>query len=249
MRKLRKWWLLLPIVSLALSSAFVLWAKSAPNPSPEAMRAFDTGPEVHVESEPWLIFQPHEQTKVAGLILYPGGRVDPRSYAPMARSIAAEGYLAVIVPMPLNLAVFDWDAADRVMQAYPEISSWVIGGHSLGGAMAARYAHRRADQVSGLLLLAAYPAANDDLSSAGLSVTSVYGTLDGLATPEKIANSSALLPVDTGWVAIEGGNHAQFGWYGPQAGDNPAAIEHEEQHNQTINAALELLASANKEPR
>ncbi len=82
-----------------------------------------------------------------------------------------------------------------------------------------------------------------------LPITSVYGTRDGLATPDKIAASRALLPADTRWVAIEGGNHAQFGWYGSQAGDNPAAIEHEEQQNQTINAALELLASVNPDPR
>ncbi len=136
MRKLRRWWLLLLIVPLALGGAFVLWAESTPSPTSEALRALETGPEVRVASDPWLVFHPQVQTKKAGLIFYPGGRVDPRAYAPMARSIAAEGYLAVIVPMPLNLAVFDWDAADRVMLAYPEISSWVIGGHSLGGAMA-----------------------------------------------------------------------------------------------------------------
>lgn len=249
MRKLRRWWLLLLIVPLALGGAFVLWAESTPSPTSEVLHALETGPELRVASDPWLVFHPQVQTKKAGLIFYPGGRVDPRAYAPMARSIAAEGYLAVIVPMPLNLAVFDWDAADRVMLAYPEISSWVIGGHSLGGAMAARYAYRRADRISGLLLLAAYPAASDDLSAMELPITSVYGTRDGLATPEKIAASSALLPADTRWVAIEGGNHAQFGWYGSQAGDNPAAIEHEDQQNQTINAALELLASVNPDPR
>ncbi len=70
---------------------------------------------------------------------------------------------------------------------------------------------------------------------------SVYGTLDGLATGEKIEASRALLPADTTWAPIAGGNHAQFGWYGDQAGDNPAAISRIEQQNQIVAATLALL--------
>jgi pimeloyl-ACP methyl ester carboxylesterase len=169
--------------------------------------------------------------------------VDPRSYAPAARTIAQEGYLVVIVPMPLNLAVFASDAAAEVIMAYPEVSHWAIGGHSLGGAMAARFAYSHPDDVQGLVLWAAYPDGSNDLSGRRLPVSSIYGTLDGLATPEKIAASHALLPMTAEWVAIEGGNHAQFGWYGPQSGDNPATISREGQQRQVVAATLELLAS------
>jgi pimeloyl-ACP methyl ester carboxylesterase len=176
-----------------------------------------------------------------GLILYPGGRVDPRAYAPPARAIAAGGYLVVIVPMPLNLAVFGPNRAAEVMDTFPGIELWAIGGHSLGGAMAARFAYRQSSAVHGLVLWASYPAASDDLSARELAVVSIYGTRDGLATGEKIAASRPLLPAETCWVAIVGGNHAQFGWYGPQSADNPATISREAQQQEVIAATLALL--------
>lgn len=241
MRKRMRWlWLLLLLPILALG-AFVLWAEITPPPMAEALTALESNSEVQVTTDHWLVFSPAHQEPNTGLILYPGGRVDPRSYAPAARAIAANGYLVIIVPMPLNLAVFASDAAADVIQAYPAVSSWAVGGHSLGGAMGARFAHSQPDDVLGLVLWAAYPDSSNDLSDRDLAVSSIYGTLDGLATTEKIAASRPLLPPATEWVAIEGGNHAQFGWYGPQSGDNQATISREEQQRQIVEATLELL--------
>jgi dienelactone hydrolase len=239
----KKWlWLLLLLPVLAVGG-FVLWAERTPAPMPEALAALAPDSTVDVINDRWLVFSPAGGKVVTGLILYPGGRVDPRSYAPAARKIAAQGYLVVVVPMPLNLAVFSPNAADEVIEAFSGVSVWAIGGHSLGGSMAARYAYGYPSQVQGLVLWASYPDASNDLSDRDLQATSVYGTLDGLATPEKIAASRALLPPTTTWVAIEGGNHAQFGWYGSQSGDNPAAIGREEQQEQIVRATLQLLQS------
>jgi pimeloyl-ACP methyl ester carboxylesterase len=232
--------LLVPTLALG---GFVIWAQTTPAPMPQALSALESDSLVQVTTDRWLIFSPVSQAPSTGLILYPGGRVNPRSYAPTARAIAEEGYLVIIVPMPLNLAVFASNAAAEVIVAYPEISHWAMGGHSLGGAMAARFAYGHPTEVQGLLLWAAYPDGSNDLSGRQLPVTSIYGTLDGLATTEKIAASRALLPATTEWVAIEGGNHAQFGWYGPQSGDNPATISREEQQRQIVEATLELLVS------
>ena len=222
---------------------FVVWAEMTPPPMGETLAALESDSLVQVSTDRWLVFEPATGQPTAGLVLYPGGRVDPRSYSPAARALAEEGYLAVIVPMPLNLAVFAADAAADVIAAYPEVSAWAIGGHSLGGAMAARFAYSHPEQVQGLVLWAAYPDGSNDLSSRDLAVTSIHGTLDGLATIEKIDASRALLPPTTEWVAIEGANHAQFGWYGPQSGDNPASISREEQQQQIVAATLDLLAS------
>ncbi len=214
---------------------------------PEALAALESDPAVEVTAGRWLVFTPVSAEPKVGLILYPGGRVDVRSYAPAARAIAQEGYLVVLVPMPLNLAVFAPDAATGVIAAFPETEEWLIGGHSLGGAMAARYAYGHPSSVQGLVLWAAYPDTRNDLSDRDLPVTSIYATRDGLATMEKIDASRSLLPSTTDWVVIEGGNHAQFGWYGPQRGDHPAIISREAQQQRIVAATLQLLEGLNEE--
>jgi hypothetical protein len=225
-----------------LAVGFIAWGETPAKPMPEAFAALQPGSSVTVTDGKWLTFSPTETDPTTGFIFYPGGRVDYRAYAPAARQIAELGYLVVIVPMPLNLAVFDPNAAEAVMAAYPEIEHWVIGGHSLGGAMAANFAHNRPGTVDGLVLWASYPAESDDLSQSDLSVLSVSGTHDGLSTPEKIDASRVLLPSDTEYAPIEGGNHAQFGWYGEQNGDNPAAISRQEQQTQIVDATAAFLA-------
>ena len=237
-RAFKRWWWVILIIPIILVVGFVIWAETPLGPMPEALAALESDGQVQVEQGKWIVFRPVGQTPAAGLIIYPGGRVDPRSYAPAARDLAEAGNLSVIAPMPLNLAVFNPGAAADVIAANPDITTWVVGGHSLGGAMAANFAHKTPALLDGLFLWAAYPAESDDLSSQQIHVISIYGTLDGLATADKIDASRPLLPADTTWVPIEGGNHAQFGWYGDQPGDNPATISREQQQAQTIDAML-----------
>lgn len=230
-------------VLLASAAAFVVWGETAARPMPEALSALQSDAQVTVSSDRWLTFSPVAAQPDTGLVLYPGGRVDYRAYAPAAHQIAAQGYLVVLVDMPLNFAVFDADAAARVLAAYPQITHWAVGGHSLGGAMAANFAMKNPNAVDGLVLWAAYPASSDNLSPSGLRVLSVYSEYDGLTTGEDIDASRAMLPADTQWVRISGGNHAQFGWYGDQPGDNPAVISRQEQQEQVIASTVELLGS------
>ncbi|MCS7010679.1 MAG: alpha/beta hydrolase [Anaerolineales bacterium] len=222
--------------------AFIVWGSTPARPMPEV---FERVPGLNDlgANERWLTFVPDGGAPTVGLILYPGGRVDFRAYAPAAQAIADRGYFVAMVRMPLNLAVFDPDAAAEVIAAHPEIERWAVGGHSLGGAMAANFAAANPGSVQGLVLWAAYPAASDDLSRSGLRVVSISASLDGLATPDKIAASRPFLPPDTVWVVIEGGNHAQFGWYGIQKGDNFATISREMQQVQVIEATVALLES------
>jgi dienelactone hydrolase len=239
-RRLRWLWLLL-LVPVLLASGFVAWAEAIPSPMPEAVAALAPDEDIEVVTSPWLTFRPKAGQPHVGLVFYPGARVDPRAYAPAARALAQDGYLVTIVPMPLNLAFFRPSAAGDVIGAFPQITRWAVGGHSLGGAMAARFAYRSPRIAEGLVLWASYPAASDDLSDRDIAVASIYATRDGLATLEKIDASRPLLPPDTVWIAIEGGNHAQFGWYGPQAGDNAATISRAEQQVQVIEATERLL--------
>ncbi|MCX8126563.1 MAG: alpha/beta hydrolase, partial [Dehalococcoidia bacterium] len=131
--------------------------------------------------------------------------------------------------------------ATSVMEYYPTIRCWVIGGHSLGGAMAGRYVKSNPDKVKGLVLLGAYLASEDDLSKLKIKVASIYGDRDAISTPQKVLASKPLLPPDTSWVEIKGGNHSQFGWYGLQSGDSEAGITREEQQSQVVAAILKLL--------
>jgi hypothetical protein len=243
MRQIKRLWWLVPLLLVVASAGFVIWAMAAAGPMPQAVAAMQSNGQVTVESGRWLVFRPAGKPVDTGLVIYPGARVDPRAYAPAAQAIAAQGYVVLIVPMPLYLAVLAPDAAAEVWPAYPEVRRWAIAGHSLGGAMAARFAYTHPGAVKGLALWAAYPAADNSLAASGLMVVSIYGSRDGLATTEKIDASRGLLPADTRWVRVEGGNHAQFGWYGPQDGDNAADITREAQQSQVIAATLDLLRS------
>ncbi|HSH01859.1 MAG TPA: alpha/beta hydrolase [Anaerolineae bacterium] len=233
---------LVDLVILLVVGGFVFWAQNTAPLETEAEAALWGTDMVDVVDGEWLIFQPRVGEVTTGFIIYPGGRVDYRAYAPLAQDVAAEGYLAVIVPMPLNLAVFDSLAAAQVVAAFPNIEHWVIGGHSLGGAMAAQYTVENQNLMDGLVLWASYPAGSADLSGWDGEVVSIYGTRDGVAAVEDVLAGEALLPESAVFVPIEGGNHAQFGWYGSQSGDLEAEIAHEEQRALTVAATLELLA-------
>lgn len=220
---------------------FAVWAETPPPPMVEAYEALESDSAVFVSTRDWIVFQPVLSPKNVGFVIYPGGRVDFRSYAPMAHRIAAEGYLVVIVRMPLNLAVFGVNKANDVIKSFSKINSWVVGGHSLGGTMAAQFVYENPSKIKGLVLWAAYPASGTDLSKDSLLVTSIYGTNDGLVSSSQIEDSLKLLPVSTSRIEITGGNHAQFGWYGDQDGDNVATISREDQQSQIFNATLQLL--------
>ena len=228
-------------VLLLAVAGFVIWAQTPLGPMPEALAALETDSVVRVETDPWIAFWPQDRAPTSGVIIYPGGRVDPRSYAPTTGALAAEGYLAVITPMPLNLAVFDSDAAAKVIATYPEVETWLVGGHSLGGTMAAGYAEANADAIDGLVLWASYPADDTLATRTDPAVLSIYATHDGLSTLEDIEASRANLSVDTRWVEIGGGNHAQYGWYGEQPGDGPATISRPQQQEQIVAATAEFL--------
>jgi hypothetical protein len=231
------------ILILLVISGFTIWANTTNEPMAEAQSAMLSNSQVIVEQDPWLVFRPAESIPTIGLIYYPGGRVDPRAYAPLARAIAQEGYLAVIVPMPLNLAIFGAGRAQDVIDAYPDIDNWTLAGHSLGGAMAARFVYSNPGLIRGLALMASYPASSDNLSQYEIEVLSIYGTRDGVMAEGALEGSLANLPSDTRWIAIEGGNHAQFGWYGEQSGDQPATITRNEQQRIIVDAILNLLQS------
>ena len=215
---------------------FLAWTRFARYPAfPEAVAVAEPAK----TPQGWYVFQPAQPTDT-GFIFYPGGLVDPAAYAPLMKQISDQGIMTVILPMPLDLAIFGVNKANDVIAAYPDIKQWIIGGHSLGGSMAAEFVKGNPAAVKGLAFLASYPADSTNLSALPIKVTSIYGTNDGVA--RNVFNESLTrLPDGTPLVVIDGGNHAQFGNYGPQAGDGVATISREEQQQQTTQAVVDLV--------
>jgi hypothetical protein len=220
---------------------FVIWAETPNPPMQEALDALVSDSQVTVSTSPYITFTPVGSSPTTGFVFYPGGRVDERSYSPAAREIAKAGFLVVVVPMPLNLAVFGIDKGREVVNAFPGIAKWAIGGHSLGGSMAAELVSKDPALFDGLVFWASYPSSN--LAALGIAVLSISASNDGLSTPDKILASHANLPPGTTFHAIPGGNHAQFGWYGDQFGDNAATITRAAQQGQITSQTISFLAA------
>lgn len=189
------------------------------------------------ERDGQIFFMP-ENAK-AGFIFYPGGKVQVEAYAPLMEACAENDILCVLVEMPANLAVLDMNAADGIQEQFPEITKWYIGGHSLGGSMAASYLEKNAEDYQGLILLASYSTA--DLSGTALDVLSIYGTNDKVLNMEKYQENLINLPADYEEMIIEGGSHAYFGSYGKQEGDGEAEITNETQVELTAEKIAEFI--------
>lgn len=195
--------------------------------------------EVAKTSDGTISFRPRRGSDT-GLIFYPGGKVEYTAYAPLMKEYAENGIACVLLKMPFNLAVFDINAAEDVYDNYPEIKHWYIGGHSLGGAMAAYYASKHANKLEGLILLGAY--STEDLSNTDLKIALIDGTHDEVINKKKVAETKNNYPENARSYMISGGNHSQFGSYGHQKGDGTATISPEKQWQGTVADSLKVMA-------
>jgi hypothetical protein len=224
----------------------LLWATYARPPLPDAIEALRSNELVQVTDEPWLTFAPNHGASITGFVFYPGGRVDPRAYAPLMRAIALDGYLVIAPKMPINMAVFNPNVADKIMAYHPEIEHWIIGGHSVGGAMAAQYTSKHPEDIAGLAIWASYPPNSADLSELAIPVVSIYGSRELRVNDTSVGERKHLLPKTTRYVRIEGGDHHQFGSYETNPADHLATISRASQHAQIIAATLPILEAASR---
>ncbi|WP_416294420.1 alpha/beta fold hydrolase [Paenibacillus illinoisensis] len=233
--------LLVLLALIVIGCGFVAWKLFTPyGPQEMAQKAMQTADQVTVsEQENWIDFMPDKPEGIS-VIFYPGGLVKPESYAPLAHELAEAGHHTIIAKMPVNLAVLKQNLADDIRNAYPD-ESFVMGGHSLGGSMAARYAASHPDALQGIFFLASYPDQKGSVKSLGIQALSILGTNDEVVNATKYQNGRAYLPEDTVYYTIEGGNHSQFGDYGHQSGDGEPEITGEEQLSQTVKAVTEWL--------
>ena len=185
--------------------------------------------EIFNDENNYLTFKPENPT--SAIIFYPGGKVDSLAYAPLMFELAENGFLTILIKMPFNLAVFDINAASKVRDLYPNINNWYLSGHSLGGSMAASHLANNSDKYQGLILLGSY--STKDLSNLDIKTLSIYGENDNVLNKANYNKYITNLP-NLEELVIEGGNHANFGYYGNQKGDGISIITRQEQIKLTI---------------
>ena len=238
-----KHWILiaLAIILMGLLIWGISWATFARPPLPEAEAALESDSLVEVTDEPWLVFDPAGGDEQTGLIFYPGGRIDPRSYSNMMRDIAEEGYLVIVPSMPINMAIFDTNVAKEIINHFSGVEKWVIAGHSVGGTSAAIFTSKNPDMIDGLAIWASYPANSADLSGLDLPVYMIYGELDEGVDRPVVEEKKVLLPPDTVYLEIPGGDHHQFGTYLVDPGVDHSTTPREVQQDLIIQGTLDLL--------
>jgi pimeloyl-ACP methyl ester carboxylesterase len=231
--------LILVLVLGALSVLVAQYFKPAPVLSDPALLV--SGQTVRVVSDSRsLAFLPATASG-SGLIFYPGASVPPEAYAYLGRALAEKGHTTVIARFPLNFAIFSPGRAAGIIAAHSDVATWFLGGHSLGGAMAASWIRGHREAVRGLIFLASWPGWGDDLHDWNRPVLSISATFDGLATPAKLAASRNLLPATARFVELSGGNHANFGEYGRQNGDGVSTIEGTRQRAAVVEEVLAFI--------
>jgi len=181
-----------------------------------------------------ITFEPIDP--IAGFIFYPGGKVEYTAYVPLMSALAEKGVLCILIPMPFNLAVLDMNAAKGMADQYPEIDDWYIGGHSLGGSMAASFVADNSDDFEGLILLGSYST-----TQIALPVLSIYGSEDKVMNREKYDKYKSNINSSLTETVIDGGCHAYFGMYGAQDGDGMPSISNEEQINITVTEIITFI--------
>ncbi len=203
-----------------------------------------------VDSPTQVALIPTSDVGATGFFFQPGAKVDARAYVSALRPLALAGHVVVIAKQPLGIAFLATNAIDSARSEFPDVTKWVVGGHSLGGTVAALQAAGAQVQSSdsgsasvapivGLVLFASYPAA--DMSDSNMPVLSLSGEKDGLSTPDAIAASRPNLPSSTTFIEIPGANHASFGDYGMQFGDGVATASLANAHAAITKATLDFV--------
>lgn len=228
--------MVLQTLCLVALVAFAIFTGNCYHATQEAHDALESSAEVVVEAKDNGYRFDGPGTRDV-LVFYPGANVEAEAYAPLMQSVAQNGVDCVLLQMPYNIAFFGANRADAVLEGggYERV---YVGGHSLGGVVAAQYAASHEKELAGLVLLASY--STEDLSQSGLDALSVYGSQDEVLNHARYAESWQNLPSDAQELVVEGGNHAGFGNYGTQAGDGVATISAQEQQKKTAGAILNL---------
>ena len=233
--------LFIAFIVLTIAGLLFLNAKTY-KPTSEALDFLKGSEEISVEQTN-TYYRFHNKTKSfnkdSAVIFYPGGLVEAASYSRFCFTVAQKGEDCFIAIMPLNLAIFNVNAATKIIEQFPEVSQWSIGGHSLGGVMACRYINSANNsKITELYLLASY--CDQKVTNQDIRIVSLVGTNDQVLNKQAYIDAKPNLGEGAKFVDIEGGNHSQFGDYGLQSGDGVATISTEEQIRVSVGEVVGL---------
>lgn len=209
----------------------------------------DTHPDLIIEETPnYISLTPaNNSVQPTGIAFYPGGLVDPHAYIEILEDLVVTDHRRVVIlKVAANLAIMNSGKAHRYIDDFDDVQDWVLGGHSLGGSVACMDAASNPEAYKGMFVLDAYSVSDlSDWTSPVIIITASFDPVEDVKYLENESNlpprlditSIADIPASgtsgqTLYYDIAGGNHAQFGNYGKQKGDNDATISSDDQ--QTI---------------
>lgn len=228
------------VLGLGAAGGYYYWQQSVYEPSIQAKHSLDQGK----ENDDYLLFEAKQTDDKENplIVFYPGAFVEPESYSIWAEQLAENGYSVAIAKMPFELAILSGKKADKILEDFPN-KDYVIGGHSLGGVMASRYANTNLSDkhLKGVYFMASYPDKKGTLKNSDLPILSLTGTEDQVMNQKAYTEAKDYLPEQTEYVSITGGNHGGFGSYGEQKGDGKATISNQDQQTAIVNSMTNWL--------
>lgn len=148
-----------------------------------------------IDADENLFIPAHAKGVHSGLVFICGSGVAAEAYVPMLHPLADAGFPVVIIKLPLRFAPLDSNKDEalqrvrRAMAAHGDVRRWVVAGHSLGGALAARLAHDAPDLPAALVLVGTTHPKQQDLSGLRIPATKVFAANDGVARLADVRHS------------------------------------------------------------
>lgn len=217
---------------VAMIGFLLVYSINPGKPLPEMEDAITLDDDVTRE-EDWDQISYLVEVPIANIVIVPGGKVKAESYSYLAAELANAGYNVTTYKAVLNLSILTGGYPKRFLD--DSYDNYIIG-HSLGGITASSIASD--EDVSGVVLLGSYSIT--DIRDTNVLV--LVGELDSVIDMEAFEENESNLGEYTK-VVIEGGNHAQFGWYGKQNKDTDATITTQEQQDKIIEEILLFINS------
>lgn len=236
-------WKILKTIWVTGGLCFVLWMWISMQAKGIAKAVLQADSIVQVEkTTDYISFTPTATYHIV-LFFYPGALVDPIAYAPLCRKIASTGSKVLLIKMPWRLAKNGYNKPKELQLFADSTKKYILAGHSQGAKMAAQFVYENPSLVHKLILIATTHPRDIDLSDMVIPVMKISGSRDGVAAMDDVIKNKPRLPEAAKYILIEGANHAQFGYYGFQLGDNKAHISREQQQQITLDSMVAFIKS------